>query len=104
VDRSAGTRGAALRAGGCPATEAAQTGGLLGAVWLAAGGDGAPPGLPPFPPTDRGVCPPDHVAGAAEAAAPARPPDDPAAHCRAPARALRHGRPALDRSLHAGFA
>ena len=44
------------------------------------------------------------VARAAEAADAACPPDDPAAHCRAAAGALCHGRPALGRSVHAGVA
>ena len=55
-------------------------------------------------PLRRRLCPPDLVARAAEAADPARPPDDPAAHCRPAARALCHGRPALGRSVHAGVA
>ena len=41
-----------LRAGGVPAAEAEQIGGLLGAVWSAVGGDRAPPGYPPLSPTD----------------------------------------------------
>ena len=101
-DRSAGAGGAALRAGGVPAAEAQQTGGIPGAVWPAAGGGGAAVCRPPLPAADRRLCPPDLVARAAEAADPARPPDDPAAHRRPAARALCHGRPALGRSVHAG--
>ena len=48
------------------------------------------------------LCPADRVARAAEAADPARPADDPAAHCGPAARALCDGRPALGRSVHAG--
>ena len=55
-------------------------------------------------PLARRLCPPDRVSRAAEAEDPARPPDDPAAHRRAAAGALRHGRPALGRSVHAGAA
>src|SRR5262249_62235066 len=46
-DRPAGTGGPALRAGGVASAEAAQTGGLPGAVWLATGRERAPPGGPP---------------------------------------------------------
>ena len=48
-DRSAGAGGAALRAGGVPAAEAQQTGGVPGAVWPAAGGGRAPLCRPPLP-------------------------------------------------------
>ena len=102
MDRSAGAGGAALRARGVPAAEAPQTGGLLGAVWPAAGRDGAPLCCPPLPAAASGLCAPDRVARAAEAADAARPPDDPAAHRRAAAGALCDGRPALGRSVHAG--
>ena len=97
-DRAAGAGGAALRAGGVPDAEAPQTGGVLGAVWPAAGGGRAPLCRPPLPAAGRRLCPPDLVARAAEAEDPARPPDDPAAHRRPAAGALRHGRPALGRS------
>ena len=62
----------------------------------------APLCRPPLAPTVRRLCPPDRIARAAEAADPASPPDHPAAHRRPAARALRHGRPALGRSLDAG--
>ena len=51
LDRSAGAGGAALRAGGDPAAEAPQTGGVLGAVWPAAGGGRAPLCRPALPAT-----------------------------------------------------
>ena len=85
-----------------PQQKLQQTGGVPGAVWPATGGGRAPLCRPPLPPAARRLCPPDRVARAAEAADPARPPDDPAAHCRPAARALCHGRPALGRSVHAG--
>ena len=49
------------------------------------------------------LCAADHIARAAETADAARPPDDHAAHCRATAHALCHGRPALGRSDHTGI-
>ena len=58
-DRPAGAGGAALRAGGVPPAEAPQTGGVLGAVWPAAGGGRAPLCRPPLAPTARRLCPPD---------------------------------------------
>ena len=57
-DRPAGAGGAALRAGGIPAAEAQQTGGLRGAVWPAAGGGRAPLCGPPLPAAAR-LCAPD---------------------------------------------
>src|SRR2546425_12331860 len=101
-DRSAGAGGAALRAGGVCAAEAAQTGEILGAVRPAAGRDRAPLRRPPLPAAGRGLYPPDRLARAAEAEDPARPPDHRTAHCRPAARALRHGRPALGGPLDAG--
>ena len=68
--------------GGVPPAEAQQTGGVPGAVWPAAGRGRAALCRPPLPPAGSGLCPPDRVARAAEAADPASPPDDPAAHCR----------------------
>ena len=59
--------------GGVPAAEAPQAGGVLGAVWPAAGGGGAALCRPPLPPAGRRLCPLDLVSGAAEAADPARP-------------------------------
>src|SRR5262249_32662348 len=56
----------------------------------------------PLHTADGGLCAFDHVARAAEAEDPARPPDDAAAHCGPAARALYHGRPALGGSVHAG--
>ena len=103
-DRPAGAGGAALRAGGVPAAEAEQTGGVRGAVRPAAGGGRAALRRPPLPAAGRRLCPPDRVSRAAEAADPACPPDDPAAHRRPAAGALRHGRPALGGSVHAGVA
>src|SRR5262249_17880559 len=100
--RSAGAGGAALRARGVSAAEAQQTGGVLGAVWFAAGRGRAPPGRPALPATAGGLCAPAGVARAAEAADPARPPDDPAPHCDPTAGALCYGRPALGGSVHAG--
>ena len=64
----------------------------------------APLCRPPLPAAGRRLCPPDRVARAAEAADPARPPDDPPAHSSPATRALCHGRPALGRSVHAGVA
>ena len=103
ADRAAGA-GAALRAGGVPPAEAAQTGGVLvqyGLPWRRP--------CPSLPPSSRcrspELCPTDlSLAPAAEAEDPPDSPDDPAAHRRPAARALRHGRPALGRSVHAGAA
>src|SRR5262249_49142265 len=78
--------------------------GLLGAVWPAAGGGRAALYRPPLPAAGRRLCASDHVARAAEAEDPARPPDDTLAHRGPTARALRDGRPALGRSDHAGAA
>ena len=57
-DRPAGAGGAALRAGGVPPAEAQQAGGVLGAVWPAAGGGRAPLCRPPLPPADAPTMPP----------------------------------------------
>ena len=55
-------------------------------------------------PLTADYAPPDRVARAAEAEDPPNPADDLAAHRRAAAPALGHGRPALGRSDHAGAA
>src|SRR5262245_14733775 len=102
-DRSVGAGGAALRAGGVPATEAAQTGGIRGAVWLAVDRGRTASGRAPLPSADGRLCSPGYVARAAEAANSARSPDDPVAHRCPAARALCHGRPALGRSDYAGI-
>jgi class 3 adenylate cyclase len=93
-----------FRAGGVFAAEAEQTGGVLGAVWPAAGGGRAALCRPPLPAAGRRLCAPDDVTRAAEAADLAGPADDPAADRRPAAPALRDGRPALGRSDHAGVA
>src|SRR5262245_47477734 len=103
-DRPAGAGGAPLRAGGVPRPEAPQAGRLLGAVRPAAGGDSTALCRPALPAAGRRLCPPGPVARAAEAEDPAWPPDDPATDRRPAAGALRHGRPALGRSDHAGAA
>ena len=72
----------ALRAGGVAPAEAGQTGGLPGAVWPAPGGGGAPLCRPALPAAAGGLCAPDGVSRAAEAADPACPADDPA--CASP--------------------
>src|SRR5262249_1097122 len=102
-DRSAGAGGATLRAGGSLTAEAAQTGEIRGAVWPATGRGRAAPGRAPLPAADSRLCAPGRGARAAEAANPARPPDDPLAHRLPAARALCHGRLALGRSDHAGI-
>ena len=103
MDRPVGAGRPALRARGFPAAEAPQTGGAPGPVWLAPGGGRAAVCHPPLPAAARGVCPLDGRTRTAETADPAHPPDHPAAHCRPAARALRHGRPPLGRSNHAGI-
>src|SRR5262245_42750287 len=100
-DRSARAGGAPLRAGGASTTEAAHTGGLRRAVWLAVSRGRTAPGRAPLPAADGRLCSPGRVTRAAEAANPARSPDDILAHRHAAARALCDGRPALGRSLHA---
>ncbi len=55
-------------------------------------------------PLAASLCPSYDISRAAEAADPACPPDDLAAHRRTAAGALCHGRPALGRSDHAGIA
>src|SRR5215510_14262148 len=80
-DRPARAGGLALRAGGVPAAQAQETGGLLGPIWSATRGDRVPPGYPPLPATERGLCPHDHVARAGEAADLAHPPDHLPAYC-----------------------
>src|SRR5436309_14237903 len=102
-DRTAGARGTPLRPQGVPAAEAAQTGGIRGAVWPAVGRGRAAPGLSPLDTTDGRLCSPGRVARAAEAANPARSPDDPATPGSAAAGALCYGRLALGRSDHAGI-
>src|SRR4029450_12565830 len=103
-DRLAGAGGAALRPRRVLTAEAAQAGGVRGAVWSAPAGGRAPLCCAPLAPTDGRLRPPDYVARAAEAADLARLADDPAAHRRPAARALCDGRPALGRSVHAGAA
>src|SRR6266581_1899671 len=73
-DRSAGAGGTALRPRGISSAEAQEIGGTAGAAWPALGGGRAPPGRAPLPPAAGGLCSPDGVARAAEAADPARPP------------------------------
>src|SRR5919109_5566433 len=104
MDRPAGAGGAALRPRGIPRPEASQAGGVRGAVWPAASGGRAPLRGPPFDPTGSRLCLPGLVSGAAEAADPPSPPDDLAENRRPAAGALRHGRFALGRSVHAGIA
>src|SRR5215813_10901870 len=96
-DRPARAGGPALRAGGVPAAQAQETGGLLGPIWSATRGDRVPPGYPPLPATARGLCPLYQVARAGESADLAHPPEHLPAYCSAAACALCHGRPALDR-------
>src|SRR5438132_10479380 len=100
-NRSAGAGGAALRARGICAAEAAQTGGIPGAVRPATGRDRAPLRRPPLSAAGRGLYPPDRLARAAEAADPARPLEHHTTHCRPAAGALRHGRPPLGGPLDA---
>src|SRR5262252_4104584 len=88
----------ALRAGGVPAAQAAQTRGAPGAVRFATGRGRTPLCHPPVAPAERRLHPPAPLARAAEAADPPGPADDPAAPGGAAARALCHGRPALGRS------
>src|SRR4030095_17066344 len=71
--------------------------------WSAAGRGRAAPGLSPLYTADGRLCAPVCVARAAEAANPARPPDDPLAHRLPAAGALCHRRPALGRSNDAGI-
>src|SRR5262252_2155325 len=86
--RPAGASGPALRAGGVSAAEVPQTGGLLGAVRPAAGGDRASLCGPALAPVAGGLCAPDRVAGATEAADAARPAHDLHAHRHTAAGAL----------------
>src|SRR5206468_4102277 len=102
ADRPAGAGGPALRARGVPTAKAAQTRGVPGAVWPAAGAGRTPLCHPPLAPTDRRLRPPAPLARAAETADAPGPADNPAAPGGPAARALGHGRPALGRSDDAG--
>src|SRR5262245_66460836 len=82
ADRPPGAGGAALRAGGIVTAEAAQTGGVRGAVRPAARRDRAPVRRLPLPAAECRVRSPDPLARAAEAADLAGPPDHPTAHRR----------------------
>src|SRR5262249_30412664 len=99
ADRSVGAGGAPLRAGRVPPAETAQTGGVSGAVWSAAGGGCAPLCHPALPPAGRRLCSRGLLTCPAEAADPPGPPDDPPAPRRPAARAVCHRRPALGGSV-----
>src|SRR4029453_8419773 len=66
-DRPAGTGGPAFRAGGAPAAEAAETGGVCCVVWSATGRGRPPLGRLALAPAAGGLCPFDDVSGAADA-------------------------------------
>src|SRR5262249_22551199 len=102
ADRSVRARGAAFRPARDPAAETHQARRACGAVWPATGRDRTPPGEPPVSAAASGLCSPEHVTGAAEAADHARPADHPAAHRGPATRALCDGRPTLGGSHHAG--
>src|SRR5262249_57474051 len=99
--RPARASSAPLRAGGAPAAEAPQARGILGTVWPSTPRGHASVCHSSLSPPGHRLCPPHHVSPTAEAADPARPPDDRAAHYGPAAPAVYHGRPALGRSDHA---